>query len=219
MSSEQERGLNIILRSYEHEVDDRERRLESTNVFDGLFPPAPLLITLCRLQVQVFYFYRNQIQPEDGCFSRFLSTTCAVIDQIAALIQRDTCNYSMPTFLTHSVILASACLLRLLKSSLSQNIDCEKARSYFFTTLTMLKRLSIDGDDAPAKCAALINQLWNSSKAFKKPDGTEYRALRIRSRLACSPIMDAVWWWRQEFDPHHKQLFPRGDMAGRNRNF
>jgi hypothetical protein len=61
--------------------------------------------------------------------------------------------------------------------------------------------MSTDRTDTAAKTITVVNQLWNSSKAFRKADGSEYTALRIRSRLILSQILDAVWWWRDEFDP------------------
>lgn len=62
--------------------------------------------------------------------------------------------------------------------------------------------MTVGSNDMAAKMVLVLNQLWNSSKAFRKPDGVESTALRIRSRLVVSPVVDAVWWWRDEFDPH-----------------
>jgi hypothetical protein len=222
MSSEQERALNIVVRAFEHEVDDlghRARRIEPTitdsrgSVRDA-YPPVSLVITLCRLHIQVFYFFQNHPSPNDRCFSRFLSTACAVIDEVVALTPREACYPALPCFITTGVLLSSACLLRLLKTSLIRDLDEERARSYFFQSITLMKRLSIDTDDSAGMCAALMNQLWNSAKVFRKPDGTEHPALRIRGRLVTSPLLDAVWWWRQEFDPQHKLGLPRGDARG-----
>lgn len=66
--------------------------------------------------------------------------------------------------------------------------------------------MSVESNDSPAKAVIILNQLWNSSKAFRKADGSEYTALRIRSRLVLSPVLDAVWWWRDEFDPLARAL-------------
>lgn len=52
-------------------------------------------------------------------------------------------------------------------------------------------------DDLAHRHRRLI-QLYDSERVFKK-DGNDFSMLRIRSRLAASPVFDAAWWWREEF--------------------
>lgn len=59
--------------------------------------------------------------------------------------------------------------------------------------------MSLQNDDLPARNGAVLTQLWNSSRVFKKPNGTEAVGLRIRSRLYVSVALDGVVWWREEF--------------------
>jgi hypothetical protein len=42
----------------------------------------------------------------------------------------------------------------------------------------------------------------------------EATALRIRSRLILSQILDAVWWWRDEYDPNVRAKM-QGPALGR----
>ena len=97
-------------------------------------------------------------------------------------------------------------LLRILKCFASRDLDIERAKACFFTAINLEKQMSVESNDSPAKAVIILNQLWNSSKAFRKADGSEYTALRIRSRLVLSPVLDAVWWWRDEFDPLARAL-------------
>lgn len=115
---------------------------------------------------------------------------------------------SSPAFTMNALVLAGACLLRLLKSSMAPNVDVERAKNYLFTCITTLKHINLDPNDLAAKCSLAMNQLWNSTKAFRKADGTEYSTLRIRSRLVMSPVIDMALWWREEFDTEDMQRKP-----------
>jgi hypothetical protein len=103
-----------------------------------------------------------------------------------------------PYYYFYATTLASFTILRLLKASTAQYMD-ENAKEGFFLGVNVMKRLSTETNDGPAKIAQMLTQLWNSEKAFKDPDGTEHMALRIRTRLAMSPVFDSIWWWREEF--------------------
>ncbi|KAL1964856.1 hypothetical protein VTN77DRAFT_6358 [Rasamsonia byssochlamydoides] len=205
MSAEQERALNIILRTFEHQLDDLEAQLPSNA---DLF-----YTTLCRLHIRVLHFYKSLSGTHDGCFSRLLATACTVIDYVATLGEKPEFYLASPLFVTMALALSCCSLLRLLKSAISRDLDTERARSSLFRGINMMKCMSVDSDDAAAMCANLLKQLWNSSKAFRKPDGTEHSTLRIRSRLVMSPLIDALWWWREECDPQHKLLMPEGETV------
>ena len=84
--------------------------------------------------------------------------------------------------------MASVTLLRMLKSSISQYLDVETARETFFLGVNIIKRLSVESEDIAAKMVLILTQLWNSDQVFKRPDGSEHTALRIRTRLAMSPV-------------------------------
>jgi hypothetical protein len=95
--------------------------------------------------------------------------------------------------------MAAVTLLRLLKSSVAAYLDVESAKETFFLGVNILKRLSLEHSDISARMVMILTQLWNSEKAFKRPDGSEHTELRIRTRLAMSPVFDTIWWWREEF--------------------
>lgn len=102
-------------------------------------------------------------------------------------------------FFYFSLILPSHILLRLLKTSFSRYIDAERARTALFLGISLHKRMSLQNDDLPARNGVALTQLWNSTRAFRKPNGTEAVALRIRSRLCGSFVLDGIVWWREEF--------------------
>jgi hypothetical protein len=149
----------------------------------------------------VFYLYKDLTGAFNDCFIRLVNTACSVIEHMKVLFDRPETYVASPMFTTNAMILACASLLRLLKSSMGSKVDVERAKSYLFSGIATLKYAILDPNDMAAKCSLAMNQVWNSSKAFRKSDGTEYSTLRIRSRLVMSPVIDLAWWWREEFEP------------------
>lgn len=122
-----------------------------------------------------------------------------------------------PVQISFGLLLASMSLLRILKSDFaSSGLDTSRAQASFFVAINMAKQMSTDRSDTAAKTITVLNQLWNSSKAFRKADGSVYTALRIRSRLILSQILDAVWWWRDEFDPNTRNIMRGTESIGGN---
>ena len=157
--------------------------------------------------MQVFHFFKNQTTIiTTNCLPRVLATACRVVDSIKILNQKLDALATAPVQVHVGLLLASMILLRILKCFASRDLDIERAKTCFFTAINLEKQMSVDANDAPAKAVLILNQLWNSSKAFRKADGSEYTTLRIRSRLVLSPVLDAVWWWRDEFDPLTRAL-------------
>lgn len=199
LSADQERALDIIIRTYENQVKDVETQVISdTDRFHT---------TLCRLNIQMFHLYKNHTASHNSCLAKLLATACTVIDCVAERGKRPGSLPATPLYVFSSLMLASFILLRILKSSASRDLDAERAKSSLFLAINIAKQISTDSNDSAAKCVMILNQLWNSSKAFKKSDGTD-TPLRIRSRLLLSPVLDAVWWWRDEFDSQYKPLVP-----------
>lgn len=111
----------------------------------------------------------------------------------------------VPSQIQFALLLASCSLIRILKSpSGSQGLETMRARSSLFTAINLAKQMSVDSADLPSKIVIILNAIWNSTKAFRKADGSEFIALRIRGRLVVSPVIDTIWWWRDEYDPPSK---------------
>lgn len=198
MSIEQERALDVLIRVFERQMNDLEAQTTSED--------DKLHARLCRLAIEVFHFFKNQTVLSTGCLSRVLAAACAVVDSIENLGQRLSSLCIAPVQVDFGILLASMTLLRILKGFPSEDLHIERARSSFFTVINLARQMSFASNDRAAKAVIILNQLWNSTKAFRKSDGTEYTALRIRSRLVHSPVVDAVWWWRDEFDPQARAM-------------
>lgn len=173
--------------------------------------------TIARLLIQVFYLYKDLSGSYDSCFTRLTSTACSVINHLRVLYDKPETYAGSPMFIINALILASSVLLRLLKSSMGSKIDGEKAKTALFAGLNLMKYMILDAKDIASKCSTALNQLWNSPKAFRKADGSEYATLRIRSRLVISPVIDMACWWREEYEPDAPPLAPpNNEDAGSN---
>ncbi|KAL2847050.1 hypothetical protein BJX68DRAFT_240170 [Aspergillus pseudodeflectus] len=216
MSIDQERALDALLCTYEGHVDDLDLQAVTE---DDRFETS-----LCRMAIQSFHFYKVQTLVSSAFYPQVLTTACDLIDRVQSVADREPgCAAMVPIQITFGLLLASTSLLRILKNSTaSHGLDTSRARSSLFTSITIARRMSIDRSDPTAKIATVLTALWNSSRAFRKSDGGEYLALRIRSRLVLSPILDAVWWWKDEFDHAFRAVgssmeIPEGRTLGRPR--
>ncbi|GKZ24266.1 hypothetical protein AbraIFM66951_002276 [Aspergillus brasiliensis] len=193
ISPDQERSLDILLRAYDAQALDLEA--QAFSAYDRF------ATSLCRLSIQIFHLFRNPSSFSSGCLAALTTAACDTISSIQILGQSMAGFATSPTQMNYALLLASSALLRVLKGPQWATMDVDKAKSSYFTAINLAKQMSVDNFDIAAKTAMVLSQLWNSTKVFRKADGSEYLALRIRSRLVVSPVIDTVWWWREEFDP------------------
>ncbi|GFF28779.1 Regulatory protein LEU3 [Aspergillus lentulus] len=206
LSLEQERSLDIILRTYESQITDLETQF--TSAVDRFH------VALCRLSIQVFHFYKTGTLASTGALPRLLAAACRVIDFVQSLGQTPGRLVTIPVQINFGLLLASVSLLRILKLYTSCDLDLERARASFFSGINLAKEMSVQQNDSAAKAVFILNQLWNSTKAYRKPDGSAYTSLRVRGRLVLSPVLDAVWWWRDENEPQYRTMYlPQGEAA------
>ncbi|GKZ58544.1 hypothetical protein AnigIFM49718_004369 [Aspergillus niger] len=193
LSSEQERSLDILLRAYDDQALDLEA--QAFSAYDRF------ATSMCRLSIQIFHLFRNPNSFSSGCLATLTTAACDTISSIHSLGQSMAGYATSPIQMNYALLLASSALLRVLKGPQWATMDVEKAKTSYFTAINLAKQMSVYNFDIAAKTVMVLSQLWNSTKAFRKADGSEYLALRIRSRLVVSPVIDTVWWWREEFDP------------------
>ncbi|RAK79163.1 Zn(II)2Cys6 transcription factor [Aspergillus fijiensis CBS 313.89] len=197
MLPEQEKSFDILLRTFERQATELEALANSAN--------DRFHTTMCRLCVQMFHLFKNQTIYTSGCLTRLATTACRTIDCIQELGQNMANLASAPMQMTYGLLLPASALLRILKCSNDTDLDIARGKKALFSAINMARHMSVDVHDTASKIAIVMNQLWNSSKVFRKADGTGFIALRIRSRLVLSPVIDTIWWWRDEFEP---QFYP-----------
>ncbi|KAF2423645.1 hypothetical protein EJ08DRAFT_441801 [Tothia fuscella] len=193
MSMDQEHSLDVIIRVFEASIKDIEP--ETTSELDKFY------LFISRLTIQVFHLYKEPSKTfPTFLLTRMYNNACQVLRHIDRMDSEGTIKLSAaPFYIIFSASLSSFIILRLLKGTAAGYLDVENAKDTFFLGVNIMKRLSAESNDTPARLTMILTQLWNSERAFRNPDGTENTALRIRTRLTMSPVMDAIWWWREEF--------------------
>ncbi|KAE8384365.1 hypothetical protein BDV23DRAFT_177121 [Aspergillus alliaceus] len=213
MSLEQERALDIVLRTFETQVTDLEAGtcLSNTSLPQGEARDAHFHLAYdrfqtktCCLSIQILHFFKTQTLYSTNCLGRVLNTACSAVECVQDLNREAISLAATPLEVYFGMLLASVTLLRIHKGAPMPGLDLEKARSRFFAAINLLKQMSVQNNDGAAKTVLVLNQLWNSTRAFRKSDGSDFTTLRIRSRLMLSPVADAVWWWREEYDPQFR---------------
>lgn len=191
MSTDQERALDIIVEVFTQQIKDHEH--EAATDLDTVYVYLAQLTLLC------FYFYKAELHSEMRPVIRLFLRAVGFLDHLDRM-DRDTGVLAHAPFpILAGVMIASFVLLRLLKTPATKYLDTERAKASFFLSLNILRKMVVESEDLPSRNIQVLTQLWNSTKAFKKPDGSDCPQLRIRSRVAMSPIFDALWWWRTEF--------------------
>ncbi|CAD0112008.1 unnamed protein product, partial [Aureobasidium uvarum] len=197
LTPDQDRALSIIIKTYELQVRD----LESTASDDS----DRLECNIARFYIRSFYFLKQDKTSYAASFDKIQQTARQIIAKVERLIHSVSNPVSIPNYIVCALLFAAYALLRILKSSIPfLSGECEEAKSSLFTTISLLKRLSIDANDMCSKSCTFLTQLWNSPRAFKKADGTDMLDLRARSRLNGSHVVDAILWWREENDSHFR---------------
>ncbi|PIG90106.1 Zn(II)2Cys6 transcription factor [Aspergillus arachidicola] len=153
MSLEQERALDILLRTFENQVTDLEAQLSQAH--------DRIQTTICRLSIQMLHFFKSQTLLSTGCIQRLLYTACLAIESIEDLSRASLNLATTPLELYFALLLASVALLRILKGPSLPGLDIERARSCFFIAINLLKQISVQNNDAAAKTVIVLNQLWN----------------------------------------------------------
>lgn len=162
---------------------------------------------IAKLYVRSFYFLKQDKTTYATSFDLIQQIARQIISKVQALMRSVLNPLSLPSYIVCAFLFASYALLRILKSSvpfLSGDAEREEAKASLFSAIGDLKSLSIDNNDMCSKSCIYLTKLWNSSRAFKKADGSDMLDLRARSRLNGSHVVDAILWWREEFDPHFK---------------
>ncbi|KAL4920747.1 hypothetical protein BDW62DRAFT_198631 [Aspergillus aurantiobrunneus] len=193
LTAADERGLDLLLKAYEQRVCDLHIDAPTSMVrFDVL---------VASLSVQGMHFLKNHTLYADNRLRKLETAACAVIDAIQSMARELESLAVCPSQVWFGLLLAGSILLRMIKGHDTDIVDFAKAREYFMKTLNLTKLMIVTNSDMPTKIVTFLSHLYNSNKAFRKADGSVMINLRIRSRLALCPIIDAMWWWKDEFEP------------------
>lgn len=158
-----------------------------------------LYVQLSSLSIQAFNLYKSPTAQDPTSLYDLCTASCQVLETFDRLDKSE--HISLPAsgiYFYHGIMVPCHILLRLLKTSFARYIDVERAKTSLFLGIRLNKRLSLQNDDIPARNAVALTQMWTSNRVFRRPNGTEAVALRVRSRLLASMILDGIVWWREE---------------------
>ena len=210
-SIHQERAMSILLKIFEDQVAEQELTspdltgLNITRVFCEPFTDQTstdldrLYLSIAQLSIQVMYLFQSASNVDLASRSRLYTTACAVIDKVSKLDRTQALVHYATMYIYLAVLIAACVLLRLYKTTFSKYLDLESCKATFFSAINILRKLSLENNDTPAKAAIMLSQLWTSNKVFRNADGSERSELRIKSFLEKSSVFDCVLWWKEEF--------------------
>ena len=108
-------------------------------------------------------------------------------------------------YILQTVIAACFTLLKILNSSLAQNIDIVYGRNLFNRTIRAIRSISVLANDLPMRLAEVLVQLWKGwgagLRTTNHDDGVHDTSLqlKVRCRMSMSLVYDTVWRWREEY--------------------
>ncbi|KAJ5202131.1 transcriptional regulator family: Fungal Specific TF [Penicillium cinerascens] len=102
-------------------------------------------------------------------------------------------------YILQMIVSAAFALMKLLKSSFSQNIDFNHGKLLFNGAISAIRRISVMDHDRPIRLADILAQMWNATGP--EPAEEDGLQLKVRCRMSMSHVYDTVWRWRQRFRP------------------
>lgn len=150
-------------------------------------------------QIRAFYLFCSPSAYGSLEIAQLYNAAQSILDEAVKL----DALYA-PKLVYQSTTLAACIILKLLKGPKAEFLDPDPGTSAFFSAINLCKHMSIENNDAPAKTATLLSQLWLSDRLYKHPDGQSKWSLQVRSRQSASVVFESLWWWRYLFQPAHR---------------
>jgi transcriptional regulatory protein LEU3 len=147
-----------------------------------------------------FHFFAHGANLDEDGMSRFFSLCVSTIQMATAMAQQSFFASVSQSFVDRTITLAGFSILKLCRSPLAQHLDLASGEQAFFQAVQFTKNVSMQAGDIGMRTAHIMNDLWNSSRVFRRKDGrVDSLTLRLRTRLSMSISYDMFWYWREEF--------------------
>jgi transcriptional regulatory protein LEU3 len=179
------------------------------SIFDSqllsLAPSAPgeldtLQLHCARVHIMSFHFFAHGANLDEDGMSRFFSLCVSTIQMATMMAQQSFFASVSQSFVDRTVTLAGFSILKLCRSPLAQHLDLASGEQAFFQAVQFTKNVSMQAGDIGMRTAHIMNDLWNSTRVFRRKDGRiDSLSLRLRTRLSMSVSYDMFWYWREEF--------------------
>jgi transcriptional regulatory protein LEU3 len=147
-----------------------------------------------------FHFFAHGANLDEDGMSRFFSLCVSTIQMATMMAQQSFFASVSQSFVDRTVTLAGFSILKLCRSPLAQHLDLASGEQAFFQAVQFTKNVSMQAGDIGMRTAHIMNELWNSTRVFRRKDGRiDSLSLRLRTRLSMSVSYDMFWYWREEF--------------------
>lgn len=137
---------------------------------------------------------------------RLSNSAIATVEIVIELEQSHQVTLAFPQSVFQGTLLAACTLLKLSKSSSPGLSLLEKEQTnVIFSAISIIKSMSVENNDFPAKSSEILSQLWSSHKAHRDMNGTYVPELQVRNRISMNVVFDCMWWWMKLFvrNPSH----------------
>jgi transcriptional regulatory protein LEU3 len=155
-----------------------------------------------RIHVLAFHFFAHPTRPgpDTEALGRLYALCISTLEAAHTMMQQMNFAFVSQSFVDRTVVLAGFCILKLCRSPLSQHLDLAAGEQAYFNAAQFSKSTSLQKNDLGARCAAILTNLWSSTKIFRRNNGAvESLGIRLRTRLSMSVSYDMFWYWREEF--------------------
>ncbi|KAH0557120.1 hypothetical protein GP486_005090 [Trichoglossum hirsutum] len=121
-------------------------------------------------------------------------------------------------YILQMIVASGFTLLKLLNSFFASHIDITQGKVLFNSTVSAIRRISVQNNDLPFRLAEVLAQMWTGGGVGATngaPPGNgetdSSLQLKVRCRMSMSLVFDSVWRWREEF-----QAKGRGSLDVKN---
>jgi hypothetical protein len=165
-----------------------------------LSPVDRLYLCITQLTLQTLKFIKPVTTDNMSSWSAPFDAACEFTHQFNDLEKSMHVDLYGTSYVFHGVLLAACTLLRCLKTPFADTIgrNASTGQALFFSTMNMIRNLSLGDGDKAAKSAWALQHLWRSDDIFKRKDGSWDLDLHITNRFGANVIYDAMWWSRSE---------------------
>ncbi|RMZ80116.1 hypothetical protein DV737_g3149, partial [Chaetothyriales sp. CBS 132003] len=182
MTDDRERALDTVLRVHERQLDSLAYQLNPRDQLNLL------------------------MAEDDMALVKLCSNTCQCVETLKLEIERGTLiPVALPFWYLYICLISCSILMRILKTPLfcHKILQEQRASSALRATVEILKSMSLQDNDTACRSVIIMDQLWESKKAFHRQNPAsgelEPVPLRIRTRICMCHLLDTWAWWREEF--------------------
>jgi hypothetical protein len=130
-----------------------------------------------------------------GILKSYAVSVAFINDILAADVSLNVLSYC-PVSLWRMLFNASYIILKVLNSSFSQYVDCEAGTVLFHSTVTALRKCSIEEGDMSIRASKILADVWNHRDEVLGDRSSE-PVLVTRSRIGTNILIDCLWRWKE----------------------